>query len=79
MIAEPKETLLMDAAPQLSEREQAVLRGIAEDKTYAQIAHCLGVSHETVKSYASRLRAKLGIDTKVGLALYWERNLKEAS
>ncbi len=67
----------MDAALQLSERERMVLERIAADKTYAQIAHDLGVSHETVKSYANRLRAKLGIDTKVGLALYWERNLKE--
>ena len=77
MIAESKENLLMKDAP-LSERERAVLRGIAEDKTYAQIAHSMGVSHETVKSYATRLRAKLGLDTKVGLALYWERNLKGA-
>lgn len=62
---------------QLSTRELAVLRGISQDKTYAQIAHDLGVSYETVKSYASRLRAKLGVHTKIGLALYWERNYKE--
>lgn len=59
---------------ELSERERDVLRGIAADKTYSQIAHDLGLSHETVKSYANRLRAKLGIDTKVGLAVYAVRN-----
>ena len=68
----------MEEARELSERERAVLRGIAEDKTYAQIAHGLGLSHETVKSYANRLRAKLGVNSKTGLALYWERNCKEA-
>lgn len=73
-----KENLLMEAAPHLSDRERAVLQGIAQDKTYAQIGYDLGLSHETIKSYANRLRAKLGIDSKVGLALYWERNLKEA-
>ena len=67
----------MASSQVLSEREQAVLQGIADSKTYAQIAYDLGVSHETVKSYATRLRAKLGVDTKVGLALYWERNKPE--
>lgn len=68
----------MEEARELSGRERAVLRGIAEDKTYAQIAYGLGLSYETVKSYANRLRAKLGVNSKTGLALYWERNCKEA-
>lgn len=59
----------------LSGRERDVLRGIVADKTYARIAHDLGISHETVKSYANRLRAKLGISTKIGLALWAERNM----
>jgi DNA-binding CsgD family transcriptional regulator len=62
-------------AQELSDRERGVLLGIAADKTYAQIAHDMGVSHETVKSYANRLRAKLGINSKIGLALWAERNL----
>jgi DNA-binding CsgD family transcriptional regulator len=63
-------------AQALSEREKDVLAGIGQDKTYAEIARDLGVSHETVKSYATRLRAKLGIKTKVGLALWAERNME---
>lgn len=59
----------------LSTRERDVLRGIASERTYAQIAHKLGLSHETVKEYAKRLRAKIGVDTKVGLALWAERHL----
>lgn len=70
------ESPLMQAAPDLSARERAVLKGIAEGMTYAQIGHRLGVGHESVKTYASRIRAKLGVSTRVGLALYWERNLK---
>ena len=63
--------------PALSARELAILRGIAEAKTYAQIADDLGLGYETVKSYTTRIRTKLGIRTKVGLALYWERYCRE--
>lgn len=65
----------MDAT-RLSERERDVLRGIVEDKTYAQIAHGMGLSFETVKVYANRLRAKLGIRSKTGLALWASDNLE---
>ncbi len=58
----------------LSDRERAVLRGICADKTYAEIAFELKVAYDTVKTYASRLRAKLGINTKVGLALYAQKH-----
>lgn len=63
--------------PALTERELQLLRGIVADKTYAQIAHDLGLSHETIKSYVARIRAKLGIDSKVGLALWAAKNLKD--
>lgn len=66
----------MKNGQELSARERAVLEGIGKDKTYAEIAHNMNVSHETVKRYAVRLRAKLGVNTKVGLALYWERHLR---
>lgn len=61
----------------LTPRELELLAGIRAGKTYPSIAHDLKVSFETVKSYVARLRAKLGIDTKVGLALWAERNLKD--
>lgn len=69
----------MATVADLSQREIQVLRGIANDRTYPQIGHELNLSHETIKSYASRLRAKLGCDTKIGLALWATANLpKEA-
>ena len=62
-------------AKDLSERERQVLEGIVADKTYPQIGHDLGLSFETIKMYAARLRTKLGIDTKVGLAIWGSKNL----
>lgn len=62
---------------ELSPREVDILKGILSNKTYPQIANGLGLSLETIKSYTARLRAKLGVDTKVGLALWAERNLKD--
>lgn len=44
----------------LSGREFDVLDGIARGRSYAQIAAELGVSTDTVKTHAQRLRAKLG-------------------
>jgi DNA-binding CsgD family transcriptional regulator len=58
----------------LSARERDVLRLIAQDLTYAQIANELHLGFDTVKAYANRLRAKLGTQTKVGLALFAVRN-----
>lgn len=63
--------------PTLTPRELDLLRGIRADRTYPQIANSLNLSLETIKSYVARLRGKLGIDTKVGLALWAERNLKD--
>lgn len=63
--------------PELSDREVELLRGVLADKTYPQIAHDMGIGLETVKCYAARVRAKLGVDSKVGLALWAERNLKD--
>jgi DNA-binding CsgD family transcriptional regulator len=61
--------------PALSAREQDVLAGIRDDQTYPQIARRLSVKSETVKTYAKRLRAKLRVHTKVGLALWAARHL----
>lgn len=58
----------------LSDREESVLRGIVADKTYPVIARDLGISRETVKVYARRLRTKIGVSTKVGLALWAVKN-----
>lgn len=60
----------------LSARELSVLCGIRDAKTYPSIAHELGLSLETIKSYAARLRAKLGAANKCGLAVWAANNIK---
>jgi len=60
----------------LSSREIDVLRGVLLGKTYPQIATDLGIGFETVKSYTSRLRKKLAVNTKVELALWASANLQ---
>lgn len=59
----------------LSAREQDMLRGILDDKTYAQIGNDLGLGYETVKCYVARIRTKLGIRTKAKLAVWASKHL----
>ena len=66
----PKSNKPMSKKPALTPREWDVLRGIAEGKTNAQIGNGLGGSYETVKMYVNRLRTKLGVRTKVGIAAH---------
>lgn len=47
--------------PQFSARELDVLAGIAEELTNTQIASDLGIGFESVKTYVSRIRCRLGI------------------
>ena len=58
----------------LSPREKAVVLGIAEGKTYQEIAEDLGVGYETVKTYAARLRKKLGLNSKTAVAVWAVKN-----
>ncbi|RZM25455.1 MAG: response regulator transcription factor [Pedobacter sp.] len=48
----------------LSEREQAVLRGIAEGKSYTKIALDLFISKETVRSHIKNIYLKLAVNSK---------------
>ena len=52
--------------PELSEREQEVLQWIAQGKSFSVIADILDISHDTVKTYAKRIYAKLGTSDRVG-------------
>jgi DNA-binding NarL/FixJ family response regulator len=47
-------------APNLTERELQVLRGMADGKSNAEIGRDLFVSEDTVKTHARRLFRKLG-------------------
>ena len=38
--------------------------------TYVEIAEELGLAYETVKTYAKRVRKKLGFNSKVQIALW---------
>lgn len=58
----------------LTDRDKQLLAGVVAAKTYGEIAAALGLSFETVKSYMARLRTKLGVQTKVELALWAAKN-----
>ncbi|MFC8849144.1 MULTISPECIES: response regulator transcription factor [unclassified Micromonospora] len=51
----------------LAPREVETLRCIAQGLTHRQAAHCLGVTEQTVNTYAKRLRRKLGAANKAEL------------
>ena len=55
---------------QLSARELAVLRYLAEGHSYQKIADHLHVSVKTVESYRSRISQKLGFRTRAELVRY---------
>lgn len=63
---------------QLTDRERDVLQGILDEMTYSAIGTKLGVSYETIKSYVTRIRTKLGIRTKSGLAAWATKHLHGA-
>ncbi|MFC9436554.1 LuxR C-terminal-related transcriptional regulator [Nocardia sp. NPDC057030] len=54
-------------APQLSTREEQVLRQIAHGLTHGQVAARLGISPHTVDTYVRRIRTKLGVGNKAEL------------
>ena len=54
----------------LSRREKQILRGIVRGWKYREIADDLGLSYETIKTYAQRLREKLNVTSKVQLAIW---------
>ena len=63
------------AAPQaLTPRELEVLRLIAAGRSNAEIASELTISHETVKTYVSRILAKLDLRDRVHAVIYAYRN-----
>ena len=55
----------------LSEREVEVLKGVVADLHDGDIAATLGLSRHTVRTYMKRIRAKLGVSSRVRLV---ERN-----
>lgn len=58
----------------LTPREQDVFRGVAEGGNNAEIAAGTGLSETTVKSYVSRILAKLELRDRVQLVLFASRH-----
>jgi DNA-binding NarL/FixJ family response regulator len=56
--------------PALSERETAVLKGLAEGHSYKEIASELQVSTKSVETYRVRLVKKTGCKTRADLIRY---------
>ena len=54
----------------LTTRELDVLRELAQGKTNAEIAASLFISHETVKTYVSRIFTKLDLRDRVQAVVY---------
>lgn len=54
----------------LSERELAVLKGVAEGLTYKEIADAMKISVKSVETYRARLTRKLGCSTRAELVRY---------
>lgn len=55
----------------LSPRELDVVRRIVEGKKYRDIADELGLGYETIKTYAARIRSKLGVHSKTEIATWY--------
>ncbi|QAY59602.1 response regulator transcription factor [Microbacterium protaetiae] len=58
----------------LTPREFEVLTAIAHGDSNAEIAHALVISHETVKTYVSRILLKLELRDRVHVVVYAYRN-----
>jgi DNA-binding NarL/FixJ family response regulator len=79
-IKEPIPIPLVDAKGRvlLSEREQSIVRAVAEGLTNRGIANQLDLSEHTVKNYIFRIFDKLGVSSRVELILYAMSHLQAA-
>ena len=73
----PAVTLLPGSRP-LSKREEEITYLVAEGCSNRQISERLGLSEHTIKNYLFRVFEKLGVSTRVGLALYALKQCKRS-
>ncbi len=60
--------------PNLTEREKQILRLVCDGLTNGEIASCLHVSRETVKSELKRIFRKIGVSNRTQAAVLLVRN-----
>lgn len=65
---------LQEGIVKISERELTFLKFVCTELTYKEIAEKMEVSHRTVDSYRDTLFEKLGVKSRVGLAMYAVKN-----
>jgi len=63
-------TRLQPDAPELGERDKAILDGLGDGKSLAEIAAELGVTYKTVANAAAMLKSKLRIRTSAALVKF---------
>jgi DNA-binding NarL/FixJ family response regulator len=74
LVAWGRGAALAPTCPALTEREQAVLRLIAAERTNYEIAQFLALSEKTVAKYLTAIFVKLGVESRVGAAVYAVRH-----
>jgi NarL family two-component system response regulator LiaR len=57
----------------LSPREEEILRYVGQGMRNAEIAKCLGIGEETVKTHLTKIFRKVGVRDRIELALYAAR------
>ncbi len=62
-----------EAYSRLTEREQEILRLVAQGKSNKEIARALVISASTAKHHVSNLLHKLGVESRVGAAVLWTK------
>lgn len=61
----------------LSARQREVVALIGEGLADKAIAHRLGLNPGTVKQYAVAIRGRLGLESKVQVAVWWTRQQEQ--
>ena len=67
----------VDSSNALTKREESIVRLVAEGMTNRAISHQLNLSENTVRNYLFRIFNKVGISSRLELALY-ENNRRQA-
>lgn len=58
----------------LTDRQRQVLSAIAGDVHTKEIAHTLGITEKAVAYHWSKIKVKLGVQSKLGAALFVHKN-----